>query len=526
MEAVTPSSHFIRSRSALGADTLRTGGVFALSLICGAIGAFVAFVAFDRPATGIDDADIFFVYAKHLAEGHGFVYNVGGERVEGFSSLLWTLILAPAFWVTSRPELLLVVVNLLMISAALTALVLFVDRHLAPRLRPSDAKSSALLLSFPSLAVIVWTFAAPGYISWTALTLMETGLWSALLIAATVLTLTLCLRPNPSYIRGAVLSVIIALLVLTRPEAILWGLVFAGFYFLTVLRQTGNIRTALKHLLLPLSIYGATIGGLTLFRLAYFGYPLPNTYYAKVSPDLLYNLVGGTKYLFNFVSSNGFVLVGVLAALGGVLRFANNVRRKRTGALVRGSGFDLAYLHVSVVILVGAVIPVLVGGDHFDEHRFYQPLWLLLPIAALFGLAYVYEPLGLEHPVAALRPFRYLLLAPLFLLFSWSNEQKWHELEEGGLIGQFGVAESGRAKGEHLNAFFASLPAPEVGVIAAGGVKLTYAGPINDLLGLNNVAMAHGGGDRRGYTGHVGFEQEVLYAHYPRSCCPTRPAET
>ena len=59
MEAVTPSSHFIRSRSALGADTLRTGGVFALSLICGALGAFVAFDAFDRPATGIDDADIF-----------------------------------------------------------------------------------------------------------------------------------------------------------------------------------------------------------------------------------------------------------------------------------------------------------------------------------------------------------------------------------------------------------------------------------------------------------------------------------
>ena len=50
---------------------------------------------------GVDDANIFFVYAKNLAEGHGFVYNAGGERVEGYSSMLWTLILAGVFSITS-----------------------------------------------------------------------------------------------------------------------------------------------------------------------------------------------------------------------------------------------------------------------------------------------------------------------------------------------------------------------------------------------------------------------------------------
>ena len=33
-----------------------------------------------------------FIYMKNFALGNGFVYNEGGELVEGFTSLLWTLI--------------------------------------------------------------------------------------------------------------------------------------------------------------------------------------------------------------------------------------------------------------------------------------------------------------------------------------------------------------------------------------------------------------------------------------------------
>lgn len=40
-----------------------------------------------------DDAFISFRVAEHLAHGDGLVYNLG-ERVEGYSNLLWVLILA------------------------------------------------------------------------------------------------------------------------------------------------------------------------------------------------------------------------------------------------------------------------------------------------------------------------------------------------------------------------------------------------------------------------------------------------
>src|SRR5215510_15672952 len=45
----------------------------------------------------LDDAYITFRYARHLAEGYGLgAWNHTGEHVEGYSSLLWTLLMAGA----------------------------------------------------------------------------------------------------------------------------------------------------------------------------------------------------------------------------------------------------------------------------------------------------------------------------------------------------------------------------------------------------------------------------------------------
>ena len=43
-----------------------------------------------------DDAFISFRYAKNLADGVGLVWNVG-ERVEGYTNFLWTVLMAPSF---------------------------------------------------------------------------------------------------------------------------------------------------------------------------------------------------------------------------------------------------------------------------------------------------------------------------------------------------------------------------------------------------------------------------------------------
>ena len=40
-----------------------------------------------------DDAFITFRYAKNLVDGHGLIFNIG-ERVEGYTSFLWTMLMS------------------------------------------------------------------------------------------------------------------------------------------------------------------------------------------------------------------------------------------------------------------------------------------------------------------------------------------------------------------------------------------------------------------------------------------------
>lgn len=68
--------------------------VLTLTIIFQLLLSYVAL----EPQVGFDDANITQVYARHLAGGHGFVYNVGGERVEGSTSLIWTTLNAAMFF--------------------------------------------------------------------------------------------------------------------------------------------------------------------------------------------------------------------------------------------------------------------------------------------------------------------------------------------------------------------------------------------------------------------------------------------
>ncbi len=51
-----------------------------------------------------DDSFISFRYAEQLVGGHGLVYNLG-ERVEGYTNLLWTLLVAAALRLGIPPEM-------------------------------------------------------------------------------------------------------------------------------------------------------------------------------------------------------------------------------------------------------------------------------------------------------------------------------------------------------------------------------------------------------------------------------------
>src|SRR6056297_3316498 len=56
------------------------------------------------PKYGWDDANITLNYAQNIANGHGYVYYVNGERVEGSTSALWTAIATLGFLISDKPE--------------------------------------------------------------------------------------------------------------------------------------------------------------------------------------------------------------------------------------------------------------------------------------------------------------------------------------------------------------------------------------------------------------------------------------
>lgn len=498
---------------------------------------------------GVDDANIFFVYGKNLAAGHGFVWNAGGERVEGFSSMLWVLFMAPFFRLAQNPERALLVASVTLVSAALAALTLLMDRQSA-RNRARAAGGRPLLPSLGSLAIVLWTFLSPAYTTWTMLTLMETGLWSAVAIAITVAAVRAAEEPE-SRTRLATLAALVPCVMLARPEGMMWAGVLPAAYFAALLVQGGRLRPSLKRLAVPLAAYALTMLALVGFRLAYFGHPFPNTYYAKVSPDRAYTLQAGYEYFLAFLDSHPalrffaaiavvFLCVFAVWALASFLRTntrdipstggvadlscaARKAEQEGRGGFPRAVSISaLTAMIVSVAASVGLLVPVLVGGDHFTWFRFYQPVLPLLIVPAWCALRLGADAVARRAPDArrnALAWASCALAIPLAFLLK-PDADAWRAIGKCRLVPEFVLAREGRDLGDALNRVFDGETLPAVGAIAVGGIQYAYRGPVNDLMGLNNVEMAHHPGDRKGIKNHAAFSKEVFYRQRPDVMIP------
>ena len=65
-----------------------------------------------------DDAFISFRYARNLVDGHGLVFNPG-ERVEGYTNFLWTVLMAVSLALDADPVRFSWVVGLLLFPGSI-----------------------------------------------------------------------------------------------------------------------------------------------------------------------------------------------------------------------------------------------------------------------------------------------------------------------------------------------------------------------------------------------------------------------
>lgn len=509
-----------------------------LLLISSLLAACVWVIQQQIPNTGVgvDDANIYLVYAKHLAAGQGVVFNVGGERVEGFSDPLWVLIAAVFSAVANDPNPLLLAFNVALVALTLALLAGRIDEAVAPPGGNSGGRS-ARLVSLPLALLLAWCLASPGYVCWTTVTLMDTGLWSALLIASVFIL---------SDVRGRVerfarwrrtLALLVVGLILCRSEAPLWAGAFLAFGLSMRITDHGQLGKAIREMALPLAALPATLAVGLVSRLAYFGHPLPNTYYAKVSPDTLYSLAEGWTYLTEFLGDNFFTAPLAIAAGASACvvfwRIAAAAARAITPPSDADAGrvapaaseLEVALGATSLTVVLGLATAVLVGGDHFGSFRFYQPIWPVLPVpAALLALVLARRfgvalgPRTLAAPAATAMTLA--LAGVLALLVHSAGTASWRNLDTTNLRHEFAIAVNGRYAGEFLHDVFSEGELPRVGVIASGGIKVGYPGEVVDLAGLNHVGMGHSDGDRHGLKNHAAFSKAVFYELLPDLILP------
>lgn len=435
-----------------------------------------------RSLNGIDDANIYMVYMKNFAQGYGFLFNQGGEKVEGFTSLLWTLIGSLFYFLTDKGNLLLLIFNLFLVSYAHYRIVLFA---LERTVSLYSAKASLIIFSFLLLVV-------SGYYEWTLLSLLETSLWSTLLILLTINTVS---NRDSTLISGEFITLLV-LLVLTRPEAMIWGLLFLTIRIFFFMQAERSLKRRLVFVSSNVTPFFAAILLLVAWRLYYFGYPFPNTYYAKVSSGFIDNIIQGLKYdVRYFVASPVSLLIILFIA---VKIFID--RRK----------FSLDILLLFLIFLFSFIPPLLTGGDHFANARFIQPLVPVLWLSFILSLP-GYSSLVRSKMIRGIAIIIIALVACFDFFRIYVQGHKLIKME-------WTIAEVGKAQAQTLNEFFNKVkPLPSTGVSAAGAQGLYYKGKTIDLLGLNNVEMAHASKYKNAgaLKNHASFNKNIFYKQHP-----------
>jgi len=298
-----------------------------------------------------DDAYVSFRYARNLVRGDGLVYNVG-ERVEGYSNFLWTMLSAVPLAVGAEDPLPAMHVLSIWLWFCSYGLLIALGVRLF-----REGQWVAPLAALP--LAHHWS-----YNMWFV-SGMETPLVCFLTLAL------ICIFAEDPERRPANLfwaSLAGVALILARLDGVvtLAGVTLAGvaLYWRPLLRE----RKWRRYLGLPLLPVLLILVPYNLWRIFYFGDFFPNTYYAKVAYLTYYSR--GWEYLRTYLEVYPLARFLPLAVAGAVVAPPGAVRRFLWAALL-GSACVFFYV-------------VRLGGD-FMEWRFVAPVTGLLYPAIVIG---------------------------------------------------------------------------------------------------------------------------------------------
>lgn len=436
-------------RLAVNALSWLRAGLPAMSVV--ALGAVVLIVHTQRYMPFFaDDSFISMRYAERLLEGKGLTWN-DGERVEGYSNLLWVLALAfvSAFGIdmlTAARGLgvacFVVCMGAIAFSCAPKS---FADRRL------TAAAVGVLAIGLTGI-VGVWAIAG-----------LEHPLLTALVSTGAAWTLhNLRSRPETALAIRAWVGpgVLFGLAGWTRPDGALFAATVAGTLFCV----PSTFRRRTRAVAVLLGITAAFSLAQLAFRLGYYGEWVPNTARAKLAWTPQRIAEGWDHVLEGYTGLWPLVLI----AASGIW------------PIVRDPAVRLRLLVPLGCVVAWSVYLVAIGGDFFAAWRHFVPIVVFLAFASAEALGWWGRRLGAWFwggIAAAIACLALLLSAQLSdegVKNGIRERWEWQAPPIGALLRrQFGEK------------------APLFAVDSAGCLPWFSKLPALDMLGLNDHYLAH-----------------------------------
>jgi arabinofuranosyltransferase len=281
-----------------------------------------------------DDAYLTFRVVDNLVGGYGLRWNTA-ERVQAYTNPLWALLLSVPYLVTREIYLTSLAVSFVLCIAALAVGVRGLPRR--------QQALAFLILVCSSKALIDYTSSG-----------LEYPLLYLLLAAFYVPFLTRDTSDAPLPPRLLLLSTLASLAFVARMDTCLLTAPPLLVLSWRAVRERG-VRG-----LLPIALGGLPALGWLVFAVVYYGFPFPNTYYAKAAAGIARRVqtAQGVAYLLNSLRFDPVTLVAITTAA--LLSWG---RRGPDRAVTWALTLNVAYV-------------VWVGGD-FMSGRFLAPAFLV-----------------------------------------------------------------------------------------------------------------------------------------------------
>jgi hypothetical protein len=389
-----------------------------------------------------DDAFISLRYADRFMHGHGLTWN-DGERVEGYTNLLWVLGCAALGTLGLDLVVAARVLGFLGTMAAIAAVIWVYRAGTIRGAFPGLVSGVMLALCGP---IVVWTVGG-----------LEQPLLAGLLAWALALSFPLIDEARPKASAILLPGLCFGLVCITRAD----GALFTAAACLGIVVARGldreSVRVAALLALVPILFFVAQLG----FRLAYYHEWLPNSAYAKVHLSRLRVWIG-IQYV-----AGGIFLAGIL--LPAMLAFLLADTKPLRGRV----------WFLGIVLAVWLTQVVLVGGDQFSARRHLVPALVILAYLAAISFSKLVPPQGSLRPAVSVAALCFVMLA-VGQIIDPRDVHAYRELWQW----------DGEPVGKLLaTAFGAKRP---LLAVDSGGCMPYYSGlPSLDMLGINDHYLAH-----------------------------------